>query len=265
MYVLLAILSLAVAGAIGAAFAVGGRWAAALPFGERSFRNAYRTQTGAPPPSLALALARAAGGIVGWYVAGSFLVACSSFAGGESRTDEQSMRVHVGRGGAAEAAGIKDGDRVLAVDGAEVHDWDGLRRAISSRDGATVSIEVDRGGERLTVPVTPQGSPPKIMVGPPTSSGSVGIGRAAALGAAAPGNVLVSSARAFGRMLTGTEAAEVTGPAGMVSATADAQRQSPLVAAKLVAMLVCYFLPYVIVISLVLAIVSARRRRRATT
>jgi membrane-associated protease RseP (regulator of RpoE activity) len=261
MYALFAIVSLAVGGAIGAAFAVGGRWAAALPFGERSFRNAYRTPAGAPPPSLALALARAAGGVVGWYLAGSFLVGCSFFAGGEMVTDEQSMRVHVGGGGAAEAAGIKNGDRVLAVDGADVHDWDGLRRAVSSRGGATVSVEVDRDGERLSIPVTPRGAPPKLMVGPPTSSGSVGIGRAAALGAKAPGTMGVATARAFGRMLTGADPAEVTGPAGMVSATADAQRQGPLVAAKLVAMLVCYFLPYVIALSLVLAIVSASRRR----
>ena len=132
MYVLFALLSLAVGGAIAGAFTIGGRWAAGLPFGERSFRDAYRTRTAAPPPSRALALARAAGGIGGWYVAGSLLVGCSFFAGGEMRTDEQSMRVQVGHGGAGEVAGMKSGDRVLAVDGVEIHDWNGLRRAVSS-------------------------------------------------------------------------------------------------------------------------------------
>ncbi len=260
----LAILGLAIGGSIAAAFVVVGRWAAALPFGERSFRDAYRARPGAPPPSFALAMARAGGAIVGFYVAGSVLVGCSFFAGGESRVDEQSMRVHVGRGGPADTAGIQDGDRVLAVDGQEIHDWDGLKRAVASHAAETVNVDVERGGEHLTIAVKPQGTPAKIMVGPPMTVAPIGIGRAALLGAATPGKLLITTARSFGAMVTGRERAEVSGPVGMVSATADAQRQGIGTAARLVAMLVCYFLPYMIAISLGLAIASTRRRRASS-
>ena len=65
-------------------------------------------------------------------------------------------------------------------------------------------------------------------------------------------------------MFTGTERAELSGPVGIVRETANAQREGPLVAAKLVAMLVCYFLSYVIAISLGLVLASAWRSRRKT-
>jgi membrane-associated protease RseP (regulator of RpoE activity) len=265
MHVLLALVSLAVGGAFAAALAVVGRWAAGLPFGERSFRDAWRSRSGAPPPSLGLALARAAGSIVGWYLAGSILVGCTFFAGGETRIDDESMRVQVGHGGPAERAGIQTGDRVLAVDGAEVHDWEALKRAVAAHAGETVHVEIARGAEKLTIEVTPQGTPAKIMVGPPVSTGaSVGIGHAAALGLITPGKMLLSTARSFARLFSGGENAEVSGPVGIVKATAEAQRDSMMTAAKLVAMLVCYFLPYVVAISLGLAIAALRRSRHAT-
>jgi len=268
MYTLLALASLAVGGAFAAALAAVGRWAAGLPFGERSFRDAYRARSqdvGAPPPSIALRLARAAGGVAGWYLAGSLLVGGAFFAGGEAHVDEESMRVQVGRGGPAEAAGIRTGDRVLAVDGTPIHDWDELKRAVISHARETVSVDIERDAEKLTIEVKPVGAPAKIMVGPPSTNASVGIGHAAALGALAPGKMLISTARAFGRMFTGTEPTEVSGPVGIVKATADAQRDGLLTVARLVSMLVCYFLPYVIAISLGLAFASSRRSRTQTS
>jgi membrane-associated protease RseP (regulator of RpoE activity) len=265
MHVLLALVSLAVGGTIATALSVVGRWAAGLPFGEGTFRDAWRSRSGAPPPSLGLALARAAGGIFGWYLAGSILVGCTFFAGGEMRIDDESMRVQVGHGGPAERAGIQTGDRVLAVDGAEVHDWDALKRAVSAHAGETVHVDIARGAERLTIEVTPQGTPAKIMVGPPSTNTSVGIGHAAALGLITPGKMLISTARAFAHLFSGSESAEVSGPVGIVKTTADAEREGWLPAAKLVSLLVSYFLSYVIVISLVLAFASLRRARPTTS
>ncbi len=267
MSVLLAILGLVLGGGLAIALAIAGRWAAALPFGERSFREAYGgRRPGAPPPrqSPGLAFARALGGIAGWYLASSLLVGCAFFAGGEPRTDDQSMRITVGLGGPAAAAGLRDGDRILAVDGTAVHGWDELRHAVASRAGERVRVDVERDGHELTVDVTPVGTPPKIMVGPPSTNAPVGIGRAAALGAVTPGKLLVTTAQAFGRMFTGGERAEVSGPVGIVKETAKAEREGLATAARLVSLLVSYFLVYVVVISLGVAIASTRRRRTST-
>jgi putative serine protease PepD len=55
----------------------------------------------------------------------------------------------------AEAAGIREGDVVLAVDGEPINGQAGLVAAIRDRSpGDTISIELVRGGERLTVSAT---------------------------------------------------------------------------------------------------------------
>ena len=57
-------------------------------------------------------------------------------------------------GGAAEAAGIRNGDILTAVDGEPVADSDELRRSIAARKpGRGVQIEVFRGGQKRTFEV----------------------------------------------------------------------------------------------------------------
>jgi hypothetical protein len=48
MNLLLALVSLAIAAGVAFALTAVGRWAAGFPFGERSFRDAYRARSGAP-------------------------------------------------------------------------------------------------------------------------------------------------------------------------------------------------------------------------
>jgi len=60
----------------------------------------------------------------------------------------------VNEGGAAEAAGIEAGDRIVAVAGEPVADLGDLHRLVGARPGATVPVEVDRDGRLLTLEVT---------------------------------------------------------------------------------------------------------------
>lgn len=62
----------------------------------------------------------------------------------------------VGRPGTAEAiAGIRAGDRILAVNGEEVASMEEYRFAVSNRaTGSTVEVLIERDGERRSVPVT---------------------------------------------------------------------------------------------------------------
>lgn len=62
---------------------------------------------------------------------------------------------HVVVGMPAYAAGVKEGDRVLAVDGQPIHLWDELLPAISSHTDKPVVLRVRRGGQEFDLTVTP--------------------------------------------------------------------------------------------------------------
>ena len=53
-------------------------------------------------------------------------------------------------------AGIKAGDRILAVDGMPVKNWTELSKAIRSSKGAQIVLKIDRDGKILTLTVTPK-------------------------------------------------------------------------------------------------------------
>ena len=69
----------------------------------------------------------------------------------------------------AYSAGLLEGDRVKRVDGAAVTTWNDLARALRSKPGAVVTLDVKRGDRDFTVRVktTPEGqigvSPPELL------------------------------------------------------------------------------------------------------
>jgi S1-C subfamily serine protease len=73
---------------------------------------------------------------------------------------EQQSAVMVGTvepGGSVDRAGVKPGDIVLAVDGTSVTGADDLVRLLTGdKIGKPVSLDVLRGGERMTISVVPQ-------------------------------------------------------------------------------------------------------------
>lgn len=55
--------------------------------------------------------------------------------------------------GAAQAAGLRAGDLIEAVDGVPVTEYTAFRALVRAHPGATLSLTVRRGGDRLTIPV----------------------------------------------------------------------------------------------------------------
>ena len=54
----------------------------------------------------------------------------------------------------AEAAGLEVGDRILAIDGAPVEEFRDVTERVLMHPGEAITIAVDRGGDRLRVPLT---------------------------------------------------------------------------------------------------------------
>ena len=90
-------------------------------------------------------------------------------------------------GGAAERAGLRKGDTVLRVDGKEVGDAQQLRDLIRAKvqggRGVASTWDIDRAGQRLQVPVTPD------FVADP--AGGAGVGRISAYVGVPPAMVTV--------------------------------------------------------------------------
>jgi regulator of sigma E protease len=59
----------------------------------------------------------------------------------------------VSDGQPAAAAGLREGDLVTAIDGEPVTYWDDLVTRIRARPGRDIELEIERGGERLVLPV----------------------------------------------------------------------------------------------------------------
>jgi regulator of sigma E protease len=59
-------------------------------------------------------------------------------------------------GSPAERAGLAPGDRVLAVDGAPLADWEALVNAVRAHPGRPLSLLVEQDGARRTVEVVPE-------------------------------------------------------------------------------------------------------------
>ena len=58
-------------------------------------------------------------------------------------------------GSAAEQAGLKPGDLVVAIDGPEIHSFADMQRIVSMRPGERIDVTVTRAGGEVTLPVTP--------------------------------------------------------------------------------------------------------------
>src|SRR5271166_6166327 len=80
----------------------------------------------------------AAGPLTNYFFA-SVLIFFGLLIGGKEVLDETSMKVIV-EAGPAQSAGVLTGDKIDAVDGKDVHNWDELRKSISAHPGEAVDL-----------------------------------------------------------------------------------------------------------------------------
>ena len=77
----------------------------------------------------------------------------------------------------AAEAGFKQGDVITAIAGRDVKSFNDVLRLISSRPGKETEVVIDRGGEALTLTVTPKATTMNDRIGGEITRGVIGIRR----------------------------------------------------------------------------------------
>jgi regulator of sigma E protease len=150
----------------------------------------------------------------------------------EPRVDE------VLAGSAAERAGIKPGDYIRVIDGAEIDGFSELQQAIITRPGETMTIVIERAGQLITVVATPDlreepdGFGGKVRIGllgvKHDNKGDTRVERLPLLksvGKSAERTWFIVSTtfKYLGKLVTGRESADqLGGPIAMAKAAGDA-------------------------------------------
>lgn len=75
----------------------------------------------------------------------------------------------------AQEAGIREGDRILAIDGQEVRYWDDLLQIIPRSQGRPLRVLIDRDGQRLALTVVPRAVTVRNIFGEEVSHFQIGV------------------------------------------------------------------------------------------
>jgi regulator of sigma E protease len=97
---------------------------------------------------------------------------------------EEAVVDNVKRGGPAFGAGLRGGDKILAIDGRPIRNWQGVREAIRPSPGKVLAISFERNGQEHSSTVTPraEGGGGLIDITYKFERKRVGIGEAAIIG-----------------------------------------------------------------------------------
>jgi len=97
-------------------------------------------------------------------------------------------------GSPAELAGIRKGDRIVAVNGQAVDEWDGLSGKIKESQGAPLNMQIQRDSQQLSLTVQPVKKAGRNIFGEKLETWVIGIGSQVSIEKGNPGQAVV---RAF--------------------------------------------------------------------
>jgi membrane-associated protease RseP (regulator of RpoE activity) len=149
------------------------------------------------------------------YVVAAGCALAAFLAGGDQRTDT-SGRVDVVQGMPAAAAGVRNGDKIVMLDGEAVSNFDALQAGVRASSRETVDLGVERDGQQLSFSVPKKdgriGVRAQVIVTPPD------IQDASARALVFPAQVVAALARSVRDALLGpSRPAELAGPARLVA------------------------------------------------
>ena len=76
----------------------------------------------------------------------------------------------------AQAVGLTEGDRILAIDGTEVSSWNAMTEIIHDSADRSIELTIDREGARQTIAIVPKEIETTDLYGRPITVGQIGIG-----------------------------------------------------------------------------------------
>ena len=119
----------------------------------------------------------------------------------------------------AAQSGLKEGDRILSINGQPVSQWPDIRNSLADAGTKPVPFEIQRDKEKLTVTVTPILNPEtgKPFIGVVSSLKKVQLTpwQAAVSSVTATKNIIKNMYASLYHMLTGKTKAEFAGPVGV--------------------------------------------------
>lgn len=129
-------------------------------------------------------------------------------------------------GEAASQAGLKMGDKIISINGESVDSWTNFVEKVQGEDGKVLSVEFVRDNETMTTSVVPkydeQAKRALIGVTAPVQTQNVGFIDSIVLAFATVINIIYQMYSALVGMITGTVAAELSGPVGVAQMTSQA-------------------------------------------
>jgi regulator of sigma E protease len=97
----------------------------------------------------------------------------------------------VEKGSPAERAGITQGDRIVAIDGVPLTEWEDLSRRIKGSGGKTLTLQLQRGTETVKLTVRPIKKEGRTIFGEPKDDWIIGIGSQVSIEKGNPGLAMV--------------------------------------------------------------------------
>ncbi len=144
--------------------------------------------------------------------------------------------------GPAQAAKMKTGDTITAIDGKKVDSWDSMRQQIVKNPGRAVVFEILRGKQQLQLTITPKNDNKegRIGVGPLTKNVPVSLKQAGKEALIMPYVVVKNSIIGLARIITLKDPPDFGGPVRIVNETSKAASEGWLSYVSFLGMLSAY-------------------------
>ena len=132
--------------------------------------------------------------------------------------------------GPAGEAGVRPGDKILAIDGQEMRTFEEIRKYVLTRPGQTVTLDVERAGERMLIDVPVASVARLTPEGTAFEAGAIGVSNAPVEDAVkrfGPVEAVPATARTSGEMLSASVKGIIAFPGkvpGVVASIFGAER-----------------------------------------
>lgn len=139
----------------------------------------------------------------------------------------------------AETAGIEAGDRIVAIQGREIENWDELAHTIETSPGVPLTLTVERDGSRQEITVTPRQVDDRVLIGivPQAVFERAGLFRAVTGGVEYTAQLTAMIITFLGQMIVNQAPLDVGGPVRIVSEIGVAAEQGMVMLLNMAAFL----------------------------